>query len=82
MYWYQWLFLSLGVWLGGSIIGMISRRANHIYNNKHTSPESMFELLLWPVYIPIYVVEFPAQMLAKYMEFKRKRKLHLNNKVA
>lgn len=64
-----------------AIVLMIVERADHIYNNRNTRPEDMLKMFAWPfgliIYIPYAMVEWPAQMLAKYRENRKKKKLHI-----
>lgn len=65
-----------------ALVLMVISRADDIYHNKHTRPEEMFQMLLWPigliVGIPYALVEWPAQLLAKYRDHRRRKKLHIN----
>lgn len=90
-WWELHFFLPVGMYVALSVVGAIGisilMRADDIYNNRSTQWKEMWATLLWPIAvlisIPGFVIEQPAQLVAKYREFKRNKKLHLNkNKVA
>ena len=77
-WWEFHFFLPLGILVTMSVIGAltlsISHRANDIYMNKNTKYEELWAYLLWPVFIPYALVEYPAQFIVKIKEYKRKKK--------
>ena len=62
-------------WSGGALLVAIYNRSTDIYNNKKTDPASYIVGLLWPlaviISLPYYMIEFPAQYVAKYMNYRR-----------
>lgn len=83
LHWWQWTLLGVGLDILGAMGTSIYYRAQDIYQQKKTKYDEHWMFLLWPLLIamvPFWVMEQSAQMLAKYMEYKRKKKLNLINK--
>lgn len=82
MTWVSWLLISVGVWLLVSMALAVFHRADDIYKNRSTNGKDLFAYLLWPIGAivmgPNFIVEGLAQLLAKYKDYRRKKKLGLN----
>ena len=86
LYWYQWVILIAGIDIAGAMISSIYKRTHDIYQQRHTDWDEHWSYLLWPIGLvvmaPYLIIENSSQFVAKYMEYKRKKKLHITNKVA
>lgn len=83
MYWWQWVLFGVGIELAVSLILTIRNRAVDIHNSRNTRWNKQFMNLLWPVgvlviVVPYVLIEYPSQLVAKYLEYKRRKKFPVN----
>lgn len=81
MNWKLWTELGLGLYLLGYTVVTVYLRAKDINKSKESYSETYSTGLLWPLALPIWIVEFLSQGLAKYMFYRdaKARQKKLNN---